>query len=141
MKKSVLHKKKGNATTVILHRQFTPETLKAVSPILTKAVSDGELGLLVCGDMESQINESIRNPLFQMDQRYVRFLAGKLKPIERKPRKSPELQIWKGISKPRLNRQSSSVSEDLQKHIKQMRALKIRTFRIMADLRRKGAVL
>ena len=61
------------------HEQFTPAMKKAVTPFLVKAVAAGELSFLECMRAESQINKSIRDPNFQIGQKYLGFIIGKLK--------------------------------------------------------------
>jgi len=71
--------KRGAAKIPLIHRQFTPAMQKAVTPILVKAVADGELDPLVCGMIETQINKSICNPFFRLDRKYMSFLNRKLR--------------------------------------------------------------
>jgi hypothetical protein len=68
----------GNASsTAIRHRRFTPQDKDDAMEILSKAVANKELDILECGKIESQINKSIRDPNFQLDQKYISFLAKK----------------------------------------------------------------
>jgi hypothetical protein len=74
--------KKGNADgghAAAKHRQFTVRDRDELIPILTKAVKEEELDIHECGRLETQINKSIRDPNFQIDQKFVSFLKGKLK--------------------------------------------------------------
>jgi uncharacterized protein (DUF2344 family) len=74
--------KKGNADggqAAAKHRQFTVQDRDELIPILTKAVKEEELDIHECGRLETQINKSIRDPNFQIDQKFVSFLKGKLK--------------------------------------------------------------
>jgi len=74
----------GGIKTPIVHRQFNGVMLEAVRPILTKSVAAGELDVLECAKIESQINTSINNPFFQLDPKYLSFIVGKLKAGKRK---------------------------------------------------------
>jgi hypothetical protein len=60
------------------HKQFTPEIKDKATDILTKAVADGELDVFESGKIETQINKSLRDPSFQLDQKYQEFLFKKL---------------------------------------------------------------
>jgi hypothetical protein len=60
------------------HKQFTPEMKDKVTDILTKSVAAGELDVFESGKIETQINKSLRDPSFQLDQKYQEFLAKKL---------------------------------------------------------------
>jgi hypothetical protein len=60
------------------HKQFTPEMKDRVTDILTKSVEAGELDVFESGKIETQINKSLRDPYFQIDQKYQAFLAKKL---------------------------------------------------------------
>jgi hypothetical protein len=60
------------------HKQFTPEMKNRVTDILTKSVAAGELDVFESGKIETQINKSLRDPSFQLDQKYQEFLAKKL---------------------------------------------------------------
>jgi hypothetical protein len=60
------------------HRPFTVSDRDELLPILTKAVQEKELELIDCGKIETQINKSIRDPSFQMEQRFLSFLEKKL---------------------------------------------------------------
>jgi hypothetical protein len=72
---------KGNAggQGVKKHRQFTVQDRDELIPILAKAVKEEELDIHECGKLETQINKSIRDSNFQIDQKFVSFLKGKLK--------------------------------------------------------------
>jgi hypothetical protein len=58
------------------HRQFTPADLDEAKDILCKAVADKKLTILESGKAETQINKSILNPAFQIDQKFLSILAG-----------------------------------------------------------------
>jgi hypothetical protein len=60
------------------HKQFTSAMKDACMDVLTKAVKDGELSILECGKIETQINKSLNNPAFQLDQKYVQLLQSKM---------------------------------------------------------------
>jgi uncharacterized protein YjgD (DUF1641 family) len=60
------------------HKQFTPEMKDRATDILTKSVAAGELDVFESGKIETQINKSLRDPSFQLDQKYQEFLAKKL---------------------------------------------------------------
>ena len=84
MEEVILLEKKVKAVSVkerlpLVHRQFNAPMKRAVGLILVKAVAAGELDALECGKIESQINKSLINPYFQLDQKYLRFITGKLK--------------------------------------------------------------
>jgi hypothetical protein len=57
------------------HKQFTAETKNKATDILTKAVKAGELDIWDSMKIETQINRSLRDPNFQLDQKYQDFLA------------------------------------------------------------------
>ena len=76
----------GDAKAPYHHRQFTPALKKAVAPLLIEAGKQGELDTQETLRMETQINKSIRDPNFQIDQKYLSFLIGKL----------TQKQSWKG---------------------------------------------
>jgi hypothetical protein len=59
------------------HKQFTTETRNKATEILTKAVAEGELDIWDSMKIETQINKSLRDPNFQLDQKYQEFLAQK----------------------------------------------------------------
>jgi hypothetical protein len=71
---------KGNAggQAAKRHRQFTVQDRDELLPILTKAVAEKELDLIDCGKLETQINKSIRDPMFQIEPKYASFLEKKL---------------------------------------------------------------
>ena len=64
------------------HKQFSKEDLKIISPILSEFVKKGEIGIMESGIIEGQINKSIQDPTFQIDQQYITFLEKKLNKIE-----------------------------------------------------------
>jgi hypothetical protein len=68
------HSSKNN-NSQIRHKQFTQEAKAAATDIMKKALSAGSLTLEDCVKIEQQINQSIRDPSFQLDNRYVRILA------------------------------------------------------------------
>jgi hypothetical protein len=68
------------------HRQFNKAMMSAAKPILAKAVSSGELDILECGKIETQMNKSLNNPLFQMDQKHVKFIVGQIKKSQKNRR-------------------------------------------------------
>jgi hypothetical protein len=59
------------------HKQFTTETKDKATEIMTKAVAAGELDFWDSMKIETQINKSLRDPNFQLDQKYQEFLAKK----------------------------------------------------------------
>jgi hypothetical protein len=59
------------------HKQFTTETKNKATEILTKAVAAGELDMWDSMKIETQINKSLLDPSFQLDQKYQEFLAQK----------------------------------------------------------------
>lgn len=63
----------------LTHKQFTPETKKIAMDVLLKAGEAGEISSFDSGKIESQINKSILDPNFQLDQNYIKFLQGKIK--------------------------------------------------------------
>jgi hypothetical protein len=71
---------KGNASgeKIKRHKQFNVEMKNKVTDILTKAVASGELDILKSGKIETQINKSLVDPSFQLDQEYQEFLFKKL---------------------------------------------------------------
>jgi hypothetical protein len=71
---------KGNAggQATKKHRQFTIQDRDELIPILTKAVAEQELDIIDCGKLETQINKSIRDPMFQIESRFASFLEKKL---------------------------------------------------------------
>jgi hypothetical protein len=71
---------KGNASGKMIrrHKQFTVDMKNKVTDILVKSVAAGELDIFDSGKIETQINKSIMNPAFQLDQEYQEFLAKKL---------------------------------------------------------------
>jgi hypothetical protein len=73
------HVGKGGAITPYFHRQFDADMKKAVVPIIADAVSDGSIDILTAGKIEGQINKSIRDPNYQIDQKVLSFIIGKLK--------------------------------------------------------------
>lgn len=61
-------------STSIRHKQFTPETKTEAMEILLKAASIGSISAIELGKAETQINKSLRDPAFQIDQKYVELL-------------------------------------------------------------------
>jgi hypothetical protein len=59
------------------HKQFTLEMKDRVTDILTKSVAAGELDVFESGKIETQVNKSLRDPHFQLDQKYQEFLSKK----------------------------------------------------------------
>jgi uncharacterized protein YjgD (DUF1641 family) len=59
------------------HKQFTTESKDKATEILTKSVEAGELDIWDSMKIETQINKSLRDPNFQLDQKYQEFLARK----------------------------------------------------------------
>jgi hypothetical protein len=59
----------------IRHKQFTAETKAVAAEVMRKALSAGSLSLEDCVKLESQINQSMRDPGFQLDERYIQILA------------------------------------------------------------------
>jgi hypothetical protein len=56
------------------HQQFTYDDLDDAKDILCKAVSEKRLSVLEAVQAEKQINKSIMNPAFQIDERFVKIL-------------------------------------------------------------------
>jgi hypothetical protein len=56
------------------HRQFTPADLDEARGILSRAVADKKLDILDAARAETQINKSISNPAFQIDQSFLNIL-------------------------------------------------------------------
>lgn len=69
---------KGGKTSILRHKQFTKHSKDEAMAILTKAVADGELSVLDCGKIETQINKSLRNPAYQLDQKFIEFLQKRM---------------------------------------------------------------
>ena len=65
-------------TGLLQHRQFTSAEKDAAMDVLLKAVEAGEITAIECGKFETQINQSMRDPNFQLDQDKMRFLQKKL---------------------------------------------------------------
>lgn len=63
----------GNAQ-LVRHKQFTPETKNEAMEILLKAASAGTISAIELGKAETQINKSLRDPAFQIDQKYIALL-------------------------------------------------------------------
>ena len=61
------------------HKPFTKTSRAIFSTILQKAVQNGELDILACSEIERQINKSIEDANFQLDQKYIAFLENKMK--------------------------------------------------------------
>jgi hypothetical protein len=64
----------GAAPRGATHRQFTGADLDDAKDILCKAVSAGLLDSLEATRAEMQINKSIKNPSFQIDEKFVNLL-------------------------------------------------------------------
>jgi hypothetical protein len=75
--------KRRCAKAPLFHRQFNTIMLEAARPVLVKSVAAGELDFFECAKIETQINQSIKNPFYQIDQKYLNFLVGKLKANKR----------------------------------------------------------
>ncbi|TYT77817.1 hypothetical protein [Treponema phagedenis] len=69
---------KGGAAAMVRHGQFTQADKETAMEVLSKAIENGEITLHEFGKIEAQINKSLQNPAFQLDQKYVRFLQEKL---------------------------------------------------------------
>ena len=59
-----------------LHRQFTAADLEEARGILCKAVADKKLTIIESSLAETQINKSIHNPAYQIDQKFINILLG-----------------------------------------------------------------
>lgn len=68
----------GNGQKII-HKQFTPQSKEMALDIFTKARRAGEISLMDVVKMEGQINKSIANPSFQIDQKYIMLLQAKMR--------------------------------------------------------------
>jgi hypothetical protein len=76
---ALLHKGGGlPGGSGIRHKQFTPEMKDACTEVLAKAVKDGEISIYECSRIESQINKSLSNPAFQLDEKYIMLLKSKM---------------------------------------------------------------
>ena len=53
-------------------------TLQKAKPVLLKAVASGELSIIECGKIETQINECIKNPHLSLSGKYANFLLKKI---------------------------------------------------------------
>ncbi|MGF7108250.1 hypothetical protein [Treponema pedis] len=62
----------------VRHKQFTSAEKDEAMDVLLKAVEAGEITAIDCGKFETQINKSMRDPNFQLDQDKIRFLQKKL---------------------------------------------------------------
>lgn len=65
-------------TGLVRHKQFTSAEKDEAMDVLLKAVEAGEITAIECGKFETQINKSMRDPNFQLDQDKIRFLQKKL---------------------------------------------------------------
>ena len=63
----------------IIHKQFTTQSKEMALDIFTKARRAGEISLMDVVKMEGQINKSIANPSFQIDQKYIMLLQAKMR--------------------------------------------------------------
>lgn len=63
----------------IIHKQFTTQSKEMALDIFTKARRAGEISLMDVVKVEGQINKSIANPSFQIDQKYIMLLQAKMK--------------------------------------------------------------
>ncbi|GHU34782.1 hypothetical protein FACS1894172_15540 [Spirochaetia bacterium] len=61
----------------IRHKQFTPALKSEAIAVVKKALSDQKISLKDAVSIEEQINKSIQDPGFQIDESYVRILSGK----------------------------------------------------------------
>lgn len=59
---------------IVRHKQFTPETKTEAIEILLKEASVGNISAIELGKAETQINKSLRDPNFQIDQKYIALL-------------------------------------------------------------------
>lgn len=69
-----MRKAQGGDSAFVRHKQFTQEAKKDALEVLLKAASAGEISAIELGKAESQINKSIRDPSFQLDQKYIMLL-------------------------------------------------------------------
>jgi uncharacterized membrane protein YebE (DUF533 family) len=58
--------------------------MRTAKPLLARAVADGRLDILECGKIETQLNKSVQNPYFSVDDEYLRFLMKEMKRQSRK---------------------------------------------------------
>ena len=63
----------------IIHKQFTTQSKEMALDIFTKARRAGEISLMDVVKVEGQINKSIANPSFQIDQKYIMLLQAKMR--------------------------------------------------------------
>ena len=63
----------------IIHKQFTTQSKEMALDIFTKARRAGEISLMDVVKMEGQINKSMANPSFQIDQKYIMLLQAKMR--------------------------------------------------------------
>ncbi|MGP1520065.1 MAG: hypothetical protein ACTTIZ_00920 [Treponema sp.] len=63
----------------IAHKQFTTQSKEMALDIFTKARRAGEISLMDVVKVEGQINKSIVNPSFQIDQKYIMLLQAKMR--------------------------------------------------------------
>ena len=66
------------------HRQFNAAMKRLVAPVLIKAVETGEIDFFTSMRAEAQINKSMRDPNYQINQHLLGFLIRKL---TKKPQK------------------------------------------------------
>ena len=63
----------------IIHKQFTAQSKEMALDIFTNARRAGEISLMDVVKVEGQINKSIANPNFQIDQKYIMLLQAKMR--------------------------------------------------------------
>ena len=73
MKKFVLKKKKARVPIVVDQQVLNHAMLNAAKPILAKSVASGELSILECSGIETELNTGNLNPKNRA------FLIGKIK--------------------------------------------------------------
>ena len=78
---SAFEARQANTSTqgAVRHKQFTPEAKASAAEIMKKALIAGSLSLEDCVKLEQQINQSIKDSSFQLDERYIRILAAATK--------------------------------------------------------------
>lgn len=59
---------------IVRHKQFTQATKNEAIEILLKEASVGNISAIELGKAETQINKSLRDPNFQIDQKYIALL-------------------------------------------------------------------
>jgi hypothetical protein len=69
--------KSGGGAGAPRHRQFTAADLVEAKNILSKALADKQLTMPEVCSAETQINESIRNPSFQIEPKFLSILGEK----------------------------------------------------------------